>query len=122
MQRLREIELEFRAQRRRLEAAYRALEDACGHDAAAFSRRWRARAHAWRFDRLNQLIREHNDWYPIEANLPMDPRTRDYVRVNGKSYRRIELGPDWVLEYFPPGPPGGPGAPSVPARPPQERV
>jgi hypothetical protein len=31
----------------------------------------------------------------------MDLRTRDYVRVNGRSYRRPELGPEWVLEQFP---------------------
>jgi hypothetical protein len=31
----------------------------------------------------------------------MDPRTRDYVKVNGRSYRRPELGPAWVLEQFP---------------------
>jgi hypothetical protein len=31
----------------------------------------------------------------------MDLRTRDYVKVNGRSYRRPELGPEWVLEQFP---------------------
>ena len=120
MQRLREIENEFQAQRRRLEAAYRALEEVWGHDAAAFSRHWRVRARTWRFERLNQLIREHNEWYPVEASLPMDPRTRDYVPVNGRSYRRIELGPEWVLGHLPPAPRGEGEAPRLPSRPPQE--
>ena len=31
----------------------------------------------------------------------MDLRTRDYVLINGRSYRRPELGPAWVLEHFP---------------------
>jgi hypothetical protein len=31
----------------------------------------------------------------------MNPRTKDYVLVNGHSYRREELGPDWILERFP---------------------
>ena len=31
----------------------------------------------------------------------MDPRTRDYVRIRGRSYRREEIGPDWALERFP---------------------
>jgi len=31
----------------------------------------------------------------------MDLRTRDFVLINGRSYRRAELGPDWVLEHFP---------------------
>jgi hypothetical protein len=102
MLRLREIEVEFRAQCRRLEAAHRALKEACGQDAELFSLRWRNQAHSWPFGRLNELIREHNAWYPIEADLPMDPRTRDYVAVRGASYRRIELGLEWVLEHFPP--------------------
>jgi hypothetical protein len=31
----------------------------------------------------------------------MDPRTRDYVQVGGRSFRRPELGASWVLERFP---------------------
>lgn len=102
MQRLQQIEAQFQAHRRRLEVAYRALEETCGHDARRFSVRWRAKARAWRFDELNELIRHHNRWYPAEADLPMDPRTRDFVAVGGQSYRRVELGADWILEHFPP--------------------
>ena len=63
--------------------------------------RWRALARSWRFDHLNVLIEQHNDWYPIERQLPMDPRTGDYVRFAGRSYRRPVLGPHWILEHFP---------------------
>ena len=100
--RLREIEMETDAQRRRMERAYRALREACAGDAELFASRWRAMAEAWPLDHLNDLIREHNDWYPIEANLPMDPRTRDYVKIRGRSYRKQHVGPAWVLERFPP--------------------
>jgi hypothetical protein len=31
----------------------------------------------------------------------MDPRTRDFVRINGRPYQREPLGADWVLERFP---------------------
>ena len=31
----------------------------------------------------------------------MDPRTKDYVKIRGKSYRREPLGPDWILAEFP---------------------
>src|SRR3954451_23808736 len=100
MERRREIETSIRSQRRELERAYRQLREECAdHD--EFARRWRALVRAWRFDRLNELIREHNEWYPIESNLPMDPRTRDYVLLRGRSYRRQELGPRWVFERFP---------------------
>ena len=57
-------------------------------------------ARSWRFDELNVLIEQHNAWYPIERDLPLNPRTGDYVRVGGRSYRRPVLGADWVLEQF----------------------
>jgi hypothetical protein len=103
MQRINEIERGIARQRRRLERAYAALREEHGDDPDAFARRWSALARSWRFDELNELIRMHNEWYPIERDLPMDLRTRDYVRVNGRSYRRPELGPEWVLEHFPAG-------------------
>ena len=101
MQRLREIEDAIAMHARRLRAAYERLREECGDDRERFERRWRALAYRWRFDELNDLIREHNEWYPIESGLPLDPRTRDYVRMRGRSYRRSELGPDWVLDRFP---------------------
>ena len=63
--------------------------------------RWREIAQRWDFEAVNQLIREHNEWYPVERDLPMNPRTKDYVLVNGRSYRREELGPAWILARFP---------------------
>jgi hypothetical protein len=101
MERLREIEAERANLRRRIGRAYRSLKEACGEDREAFARRWRERAHQWSFDEINHLIQEHNDWYPIESGLPLDPRTRDYVPIRGRSYRRSPLGPEWVLEQFP---------------------
>jgi hypothetical protein len=101
MERLREIEHETEEQRRRVGHAYRVLMEECSGDPALFSRLWRQRAGSWRFGKVNDLVREHNEWYPVEASLPMDPRTRDYVRIRGRSYRREELGPAWVLQHFP---------------------
>ena len=105
MERIGEIDHGIAQEQRRLGRAYRALAAECGRDAALFARRWRARAHAWRFDHLNTLIEQHNEWFPVERRLPMDPRTGDYVPVAGRSYRRPVLGPEWVLEHFPPRPP-----------------
>ena len=53
-----------------------------------FAGRWRAFARRQRFDDLNELIDQHNEWYPVERNLPMDIRTRDFVLIHGRSYRR----------------------------------
>jgi hypothetical protein len=110
MQRLREIEQERRRQLAWLERAYREHRAACAGDAEAFARRWTETARNWRFDRHNELVRQHNDWYPIERELPMDPRTRDYVKIRGRSYRREELSPRWVLDRFPPQLPDDPPA------------
>src|SRR5919202_5411324 len=101
MERLGEIDHGIARERRRLERAYRALQDECGDDRAFFAERWHDLASSWRFDRLNELIHQHNDWYPIERQLPVDPRTRDYVLVGGSSYRRPVLRPQWVPEELP---------------------
>jgi hypothetical protein len=101
MERIGQIDRGIARERRRLGREYRALRRRHGRDSRGFADVWRARAHAERFDALNELIGQHNDWYPIERNLPMDPRTKDYVRVHGRSYRRSPLTPDWVLEQFP---------------------
>ena len=101
MERIAEIDQGVATERQRLERAYRALQAAHACDPERFASRWRETARRWPFDRLNVLIEQHNEWYPIERQLPMDPRTRDYVLIHGRSYRRAELGPRWVLEHFP---------------------
>ncbi len=101
MERLGEIDAGIANESRRLERAYTALREEHRGDPEAFARRWRALAHAWSFEAVNELIRQHNEWFPIERQLPVDPRTRDYVLVGGRPYRRAELGPEWVLEKFP---------------------
>ena len=102
MERVVEVDQGIAAERRRLEGAYRALLAEYGRDRAAFARRWHDLARSWRFPpQLNALIEQHNEWYPVERRLPMNPRTGDYVPVGGRSYRRPVLGPDWVLEQFP---------------------
>jgi hypothetical protein len=104
MERLAEIEHGTSRARRRLERAYRELQTELGADREAFARRWRELAPTWDFDEVNERIRQHNDWFPIERQLAVDPRTRDYVKINGRSYRRRELDASWVLEQFPPDP------------------
>jgi hypothetical protein len=92
MQRAAEID---RAVKRHLEALtreYERRESRAG---------WLEVAERWDFDEVNRLIHEHNEWYPVERDLPMNPRTKDYVLVNGHSYRREVLGPAWILERFP---------------------
>jgi hypothetical protein len=107
MERVIEIDQGIASVRRRLDREYRALARECFGDRERFARRWHERAHELRFDDLNELIEQHNEWYPVERRLPMNPRTGDYVPVGGRSYRRPVLGPEWVLEQFPLRPPIG---------------
>jgi hypothetical protein len=102
MERLADIERGIARERRRLERVWRELGRECAGDPEAFASRWRQAARSWSFDEgLNDLIREHNEWFPVERQLAIDPRTRDYVLINGKPYRRPVLDADWALEAFP---------------------
>jgi hypothetical protein len=103
MERVMEVDQAIAAQQRRLERAHRELREECGPDAEQFARRWAAYARSCDFGELNELIRQHNEWYPIERDLPMNPRTGEYVTISGRSHRRRELDPAWVLERFPAG-------------------
>jgi hypothetical protein len=102
MRRLREIEAETETHERRLAEAWQALAAECATDAGEFERRWRRTAERWSFTAVNELVDRHNRWYPAEARLPMDPRSRDFVLVDGKPYRLEPLDADWILERFPP--------------------
>jgi hypothetical protein len=93
MQRLRQIEAETEAHLARLAEAYQEQRGDPGT--------WRATAARWDFGAVNELIERHNRWYPVESRLPMDPRTRDFVQVGGKSYRHDLLDAAWILERFP---------------------
>jgi hypothetical protein len=92
MRRLRQIDDEIEALTARLARAYAERTD----DAS-----WRRLAERWDFGEVNDLVERHNRWYPIEARLPMDPRTRDYVEIGGRSYRREPLDAHWILDRFP---------------------
>ena len=62
---------------------------------------WRRTAGRWNFSDVNDLIERHNRWYPVEARLAMDPRSRDFVKIGGRDYRREPLDADWILRLFP---------------------
>src|SRR5688500_4632514 len=64
MERRREIDGELAILRLRLERSYRAVRRSCGGDAELFAERWLERVNQWPYERLNTLIREHNEWYP----------------------------------------------------------
>lgn len=101
MVRLRQIHEETVAHADRLEQAWLELAAECREDATLFARRWRRVAATWNFAAVNDLIERHNRYYPAEADLPMDPRTGDYVLVGGEPYWKRPLDAEWVLHRFP---------------------
>jgi hypothetical protein len=100
MRRLRAIEDAIEQHERRLGDDWRTLAAEL-EDPAEFARAWRERAETWSFATVNDLIERHNRNFPAEARLAMDPRTRDFVRVNGRSYLREPLDAGWILDRFP---------------------
>jgi hypothetical protein len=101
MVRLREIDRAVGEHERRLAEAWEELRAAVGDRPEELARRWIEVARGWRFDETNALVERHNRNYPAEARLPMDPRTGDFVLVNGKPYRREPLDERWILSRFP---------------------
>ncbi len=91
MRRLRAIEDAIDQHERQLEAAWRATDPAD----------WPTVAREWDFSAINALIERHNRFFPAEARLPMDPRTRDFVRINGRDYQREPLDAAWILRRWP---------------------
>ena len=100
MRRLRAIEDELERHEEQLDAAWHELREELA-DAAEFARRREETAARWSFAQVNELIERHNRNFPAEARLPMDPRTRDFVKINGRPYRREPLDAAWILERWP---------------------
>jgi hypothetical protein len=100
MRRLRAIEDAVEQHEAQLEEAWRSLA-AEVEDADAFAAAWLEQARRWSFAQVNELIARHNRNFPAESRLPMDPKTRDFVRINGRPYEREPLDEDWILARFP---------------------
>ena len=92
MRRLRAIEAEIERHEQQLAEAYELSES---------PEEWRRVAESWDFSEVNELIERHNRHYPAESRLPMNPRTGDFVLVNGRPYTREPLDADWILSRFP---------------------
>ena len=92
MRRLRAIELAIELHKQELAEAYELRES---------PEAWRRLAEGWDFSEVNELIEHHNRYYPAESRLPMNPRTGDFVRINGRPYTREPLDAEWILTRFP---------------------
>jgi hypothetical protein len=101
IERANQIESGIHRHRKRLERAYEWARETHGQNPDEFARYWRDLAENWRFDDINELIDEHNRWYPAERRLPLNPRTGDYLTIGNRDWRRRRLDAAWILEQFP---------------------
>jgi hypothetical protein len=68
-------------------AGHCAAAMSCGADAALHAR---AQVPARKLERLRELVEQHNRWYPIEADLPMHPRTGQLLERTGEPWRPMD--------------------------------
>jgi hypothetical protein len=100
MRRLRAIEAELERHETELDEQWRALATEA-RDAQVFASAWLETARRRSFAQVNELVERHNRNFPAEARLPMDPKTRDFVKINGRPYQREPLDERWILERWP---------------------
>ena len=67
-----------------------------------FRREWMRFIENFDFSQINKWIGDHNEYFPIEANLPYDIRTGKMLYGGGPFRKKEFLGPDWLLDQFPP--------------------
>jgi hypothetical protein len=101
MRRLRDIELALERHEARLREAEEDLRAETAGNPVRFASAWQELVEGWDFSDVNDLIERHNRHYPAESRLPMNPRTGDFVLVNGRPYTREPIGPAWILERIP---------------------
>ena len=101
MRRLRAIEIAIGLHEEQLAEAWSELRAQYGPGTEQFASEWRAAAERWDFHEVNDLIERHNRQFPAESRLPMNPRTGDFVLVNGRPYTREPLDAAWVLSRLP---------------------
>lgn len=67
-----------------------------------FAARWCAYLSALDLSPLNTLIRKHNEYYPIEARLPIVWPTGEYRVPTGVEYPQQPVTVERLLEDYPP--------------------
>lgn len=77
--------------------ALREKLEAAGHAHADIERALREKAATFDYARQNELVAQHNRWYPVEANLPIDPRSGGYLVYGRTWHPETEFTPERIL-------------------------
>lgn len=90
-------------------ALYDDLETAWGKHARRyrgkpewFAKRWREYIEKTDLAALNEVIRKHNDYYPIEARIPIHQITGEYIVPPGIEHPKAEVTIEQLLREYPP--------------------
>jgi len=85
-----------------LDKKWKMVAETYRHDPEKFNTLWRVVIETLDVEHINQLIKEHNQYYPIEANLREDPDTGRLMMGNTPWKPKKKITPERLLEKFPP--------------------
>ena len=84
-----------------LEVRYSELLENFGKEPIEFARKWKEVINSLELDTINRLIEKHNEYYPIEANLPMDMETSRYMLGSAPWKSKQKLSKERLFVRFP---------------------
>ncbi len=85
-----------------LEKQWKNIAETYNHDPEKFERIWKAVVETLDLKKLDELIKEHNTYYPIEANLREDPDTGQLMIGATPWKPKKKVTPKSLIEKFPP--------------------
>jgi hypothetical protein len=69
----------------------RAIEDLRESIVRGLAEHCASTTYSGEIERLCELVARHNRWYPIEANLPVHPRTGELLERTGEPWRPMDV-------------------------------
>lgn len=85
-----------------LAAEYAGMIERFREDPDTFDREWNRLVRSVELDKLNDLIEKHNKYYPIEANLQIDPESGAPLLGSVPWKPKDKISTELLLERFPP--------------------
>ena len=84
-----------------LTVQYRNMMDKFSDRPEIFASKWKESIKSVELDSLNDLIERHNKYYPIETNLPIDPRSGALMFGCARWEPKDKVTTDSLLQLFP---------------------
>ena len=81
---------------------YACMIDKFGENPEVFAQQWKELLGSLELDKLNDLIEKHNTYYPMEANLQIDPDSGAYLSGSVPWQPKEKISVEWLFKLFPP--------------------